>query len=274
MNAPIYEDDLHAWADGQLDATRLTQVEAWLAAHPERRAEVTAWRAQSEQLHRSFDRVLDEPIPARLVPAVNAARRPDARMVAAVAWLTLGAVIGFFVRGEPAQDQRPSVAAASLPRQAAVAHAVFVPEVRHPVEVGVDQQAHLLGWLSKRLGATLKPPKLDEVGYTLVGGRLLPGDSGAVAQFMHENAAHNRLTLYVRPDAQNGGSTAFRHARENTTRPCSPLFGFTWSLLRPSVSPDFPAKSSGWSFLHCFCFYCFRSCSGMDSTSGSVLACR
>ncbi|MCF8178572.1 MAG: anti-sigma factor [Sulfuritalea sp.] len=214
MNAPIYEDDLHTYADGQLDATRLTQVEAWLAAHPERRAEVAAWRAQSAQLHRSFDHVPDEPIPARLVPAANAARGLDARMVPAVAWLMPGAIIGFFVRTESARDQLPSMAAASLPRQAAVAHAVFVPEVRHPVEVGVDQQAHLVGWLSKRLGATLKPPKLDEVGYALVGGRLLPDDTGAVAQFMYENAAHNRLTLYVRPDAQHDGVTAFRHARE------------------------------------------------------------
>ena len=102
----------------------------------------------------------------------------------------------------------------SLPRQAAVAHAVFVPEVRHPVEVGADQEAHLVGWLSKRLGAELKAPTLADAGYRLVGGRLLPGDQGEVAQFMYENAAHNRLTLYVRPDAPNRGDAGFRYARE------------------------------------------------------------
>ncbi len=215
MNSPISEDDLHAYADGQLAPAQLTQVEAWLAAHPERRTQVADWRAQSAHLHRVYDRVLDEPVPARLLPAANASRWLDRHKVAAVAWLMLGTVMGYFLRAEIVRDSQPALAATSLSRQAAVAHAVFVPEVRHPVEVGADQEAHLVGWLSKRLGAALKPPKLDEVGYQLVGGRLLPGDKGEVAQFMYENATHNRLTLYVRPNAPNTGDTAFRHARED-----------------------------------------------------------
>ena len=215
MNAPISEDDLHAYADGQLDPARLTQVEAWLAGHPERRAQIEAWRAQAAGLHRAFDRVLDEPVPARLIPAANAPRWLDARKLAAVAWLLCGAAIGFFLRGAGSPDPGTALAAQSLPRQAAVAHAVFVPEVRHPVEVGADQEAHLVAWLSKRLGAPLKPPQLEETGYRLVGGRLLPGDSGEVAQFMYENAERKRLTLYVRPAAPTGGETGFRYAKEN-----------------------------------------------------------
>ena len=215
MNAPISEDDLHAWADGQLDPARLMQVETWLAAHPERRAQAEEWRAQAARLHRTYDRVLDEAVPARLIPAANAERWLDARKLAAVAWLGLGAVTGFFLRGETARDPGSSEVANSLPRQAAVAHAVFVPEVRHPVEVGADQEAHLVGWLSKRLGAPLQPPHLEQVGYRLVGGRLLPGDSGEVAQFMYENAERKRLTLYLRPAAPKNGDTRFRYAHEN-----------------------------------------------------------
>ena len=214
-HSPISEDDLHAYADGRLDPARLMQVETWLAAHPEQRAAVEEWRAQSAQLHRAYDRVLDQALPARLIPAANARRWLDARKLAAVAWLMLGAVIGFILRGENPRAPDPALAASSLPRQAAVAHAVFVPEVRHPVEVGADQEAHLVGWLSKRLGAPLKPPRLEEAGYRLVGGRLLPGDSGEVAQFMYENEARNRLTLYLRPDAPKQADTAFRYAHEN-----------------------------------------------------------
>ncbi len=219
MNTPISDDDLHAYADGQLDPARLMQVETWLAGHPETRAQVEEWRAQAAGLHRAYDRVLDEPVPARLIPAANAApywpNSLDARKLAAVAWLLFGAAIGFFLRGETSRDAGSAVALNSLPRQAAVAHAVFIPEVRHPVEVGADQEAHLVAWLSKRLGAPLKPPQLEETGYRLVGGRLLPGDSGEVAQFMYENAARNRLTLYVRPAAPKQADTAFRYAREN-----------------------------------------------------------
>jgi anti-sigma factor RsiW len=169
MTTPISEDDLHAYADGQLDAARLTQVESWLAVHPERRAQIEQWRAQSAALHRAYDQVLGEPLPARLLPPANAPRWIDLRKLAAVAWIGLGVVLGFALRDQtlPRADK---AAVASLPRQAAIAHAVFVPEVRHPVEVGAEQEAHLVAWLSKRLGAPLKAPQLDQAGYRLVGG--------------------------------------------------------------------------------------------------------
>ncbi len=74
-----------------------------------------------------------------------------------------------------------------LARVAAVAHAVYSPEVRHPVEVGADQEAYLVRWLPKRLGANLKVPHLAAQGYPLVGGRLLPGERGPAAQFMYQD---------------------------------------------------------------------------------------
>ena len=221
MSSPISEDDLLAWADGNLDADRRAEVDAWLDAHPERRAEMASWRAQSALLHRAFDGVLEDPIPARLMPAANERRWLDLRRVAAVAWLASGLVAGYFLRDVAPEDwirrdaDRSRTAMQSLPRMAAVAHAVYVPEVRHPVEVGADQEAHLVAWLSKRLGADVKPPALDSLGYRLVGGRLLPGESGEVAQFMYENPTRQRLTLYVRPArAEASPQSGFRYARE------------------------------------------------------------
>src|SRR3546814_17645066 len=38
---------------------------------------------------------------------------------------------------------------------------------------------------------------LQEYGYSLLGGRLLPGPSGPAAQFMYEDASGQRLTLYI-----------------------------------------------------------------------------
>ena len=103
---------------------------------------------------------------------------------------------------------------AALPRQAAIAHAVYTPEVKHPVEVGADQQQHLVAWLSKRLGKQLRPPQLAKQGYELVGGRLLPGDSGPVAQFMYTDASGQRLTLYVSSGQKQNRDTGFRFAQE------------------------------------------------------------
>ena len=104
----------------------------------------------------------------------------------------------------------------AMAHRAAVAHAVYSPEVRHPVEVGADQEAHLVAWLSKRLGTQLRAPKLEAVGYSLVGGRLLPGETGPVAHFMYQCNQGTRVTLYVRTDLGGNRETAFRYAREGS----------------------------------------------------------
>jgi anti-sigma factor RsiW len=214
MNAPISEEDLHAYADQRLDAARLRQVEAGLAAHPEAQQRVDIWRSQAAQLHRAYDSVLDLPIPQHLIPAANSPRWIELRRLAAVAWLVIGGLGGYMLHGhivpEPANQRVVDI----LPRMAAVAHAVYTPEIRHPVEVGADQEAHLIAWLSKRLGSPVHAPQLDAAGFNLVGGRLLPGEKGEVAQFMYENAKQQRLTLYVQPNASSTEDTRFRHVHE------------------------------------------------------------
>ena len=74
MNAnTIHEQELHAYADGRLEAARREAVEAWLGDHPEMRQAVAEWRVQNERLHRSFDPVLNDAVSARLA---EAAARP------------------------------------------------------------------------------------------------------------------------------------------------------------------------------------------------------
>jgi anti-sigma factor RsiW len=48
----------------------------------------------------------------------------------------------------------------------------------------------------------------------LVGGRLLPGDRGPVAQFMYQDGKGLRLTLYVRINQDESRETAFRYSQE------------------------------------------------------------
>jgi anti-sigma factor RsiW len=99
--------------------------------------------------------------------------------------------------------------------------------VRHPVEVAAAQQEHLIQWLSKRLGRTLKVPDLSAQGYELVGGRLLPGDAGARAQFMYQAPGGERVTLYL--GALDGSADAT--ARQETAFNFSgtgPVPGFYW----------------------------------------------
>lgn len=216
MTDQVSEHDLQAYADGKLPQERRAAVAAWLAAHPEDAERIESYRQLAEELRSTYDGVLDEPVPERLSRALHPAR---VRRVALVAlWVGFGAALGAIGGWQLHSMQAPAVPAGDgatvLARRAAVAHATYSPEVRHPVEVGADQEAHLVAWLSKRLGTQLRAPKLEGVGYSLVGGRLLPGETGPVAHFMYECKAGTRVTLYVRSDMASNRSTAFRYARE------------------------------------------------------------
>jgi anti-sigma factor RsiW len=59
---------------------------------------------------------------------------------------------------------------------------------------------------------------MEEVGYSLVGGRLLPGENGPVAHFMYQTPKGTRITLYVRTEATGNRETAFRYAEEGRVR--------------------------------------------------------
>lgn len=215
--ARISEADLQAYVDGRLAAPRRAEVAAELAADPELAAQIESYRVHGEALRAAFQPVLEEPIPDRLLVATRPPRRGWA-IAASVICTLLGGVAGWAINEAYRPAEQASRAEAPLAVRAAVAHAVYSPEVRHPVEVGADQEAHLVAWLSKRLGAPVRAPKLESVGYRLMGGRLLPGESGPVAHFMYQCEKGTRVTLYVRTEAPDHGETAFRYADENDVR--------------------------------------------------------
>jgi anti-sigma factor RsiW len=218
VNEAVTEADLQAYADGKLPQERHAAVAAWLAAHPEDAERIDTYRRLADELRLSYDDVLAEPVPERLRRALQRSRTRGFARVAG--WVVLGLALGAFAGWQMhAARTAPSAgvgveSAAAMAKRAAVAHATYSPEVRHPVEVGADQEEHLTKWLSKRLGTQLRPPKLESVGYSLVGGRLLPGENGPVAHFMYQCTRGTRVTLYVRSDMAANRSTAFRYSRE------------------------------------------------------------
>ena len=217
------ETDIHRLIDGDLEPAAAREVQAWVESDPARSALADLYRDQGRLLHARFDGLLSEAVPAHLTRAASMAAAAGANGTAAnQPWFrrfALQAVFAVVCAGAGwlghAWVTRPAGAdtLASLPRRAAVAHAVFAPEVRHPVEVGADQEAHLVQWLSKRLATPVRAPGLTRQGFRLVGGRLLPGDDRPVAQFMYQNEGGRRLTLYVvatGPAKPGTPETAFR----------------------------------------------------------------
>lgn len=198
-----------------------------------------AWQAQRDALRQLHREVLDEPVPPELLAAARSVaergteRARWARWGGMAASVAVAFVAGWLVHAEAwAPRTGARLAQAPVSREfvhaASVAHAVYAPEKRHPVEVAAAEQQHLVQWLSKRLDRPLKVPDLSTEGYTLVGGRLLPGDAGARAQFMFENPAGERVTLYIgaladsAPAGTASRETAFRFASEG------PVPSFYW----------------------------------------------
>ncbi len=226
---PITEAELHAFVDGQLTPERHREIEASLAQRPEEALRVQSYRDQKRELRALFDPVLDEALPQRVLDAA----RPRApwytrRWVAGLAIALISGAAGWGLHGawQAASSPASALAAAGFAQRAAVAHAVYSPEQRRPVEVDAAHEDQLVAWLSKRMGAPMKPPHLQALGYALEGGRLLPGGRGPVAQFMYRDAGGRRLTLYVSneigelssPSASGAHGvnreTEFRFARE------------------------------------------------------------
>lgn len=205
----VSDNDLHRYVDEQLAPERRAEVDAYLAANPSAARRVRAYQQQNEKLRALTNSTLEEPVPPQLVQAIRPLKWRFSRYATAASWIALGAAVGFFARGADSEIA-PGV---SLAHRAAIAHAIYTPEVLHPVEVGAQEEAHLVKWLSKRLNTTVRPPRLRAAGFELVGGRLLPDAKGPAAQFMYQNATGQRLTLYVHNNSDDDGQTAFRYAR-------------------------------------------------------------
>jgi anti-sigma factor RsiW len=217
---PVEEDDLHARIDGQLPRERAEEVEASLAAHPEEEARFSQYARQRQALRAAFLAQAGGPIPNRLRVAHLVAqqrrqrRRQFGQVAAALCLIVLGGIGGWAARdlSGPSSSSSPGAVASVITADAIAAYRTFSVEVRHPVEVDAGQEAHLVQWLSKRLGRQLVVPDLVAAGFRLMGGRLLPAEDGPAAQFMYENGNGERLTLYLRTGV--GGETAFRYHEE------------------------------------------------------------
>jgi anti-sigma factor RsiW len=207
----ITEDELHAYVDGRLSEDRRAAVEQWLAARPNDAARVAAYRHLAEQWRAAYAPVLHEPVPEELVVAARKKRRPRA-LVRVAAAIVLAAAIGALTMWQLSLYFE-SEAASEMVHRAAVAHAVYTPEVRHPVEP--QAEAHLLAWLSERLAMPVRAPNLEAAGLTLIGGRLLPGEKQAAALLMYEGQTGPRLTLYWGPEFKSRHETGLRFARSD-----------------------------------------------------------
>lgn len=215
----VTEAELHAYADGQVTEDERIRIERWLAANPTEGERLAEWIAQNSAIRAMFapyEHAKDSDVQLVRLPRAHATwRRRAASAAAAILLFALGALSG---RYGPALLQQPELqlaASEALPNEARNAFLVYASEVRHPVEVFANEEAHLATWLGKRLSIpNLKVPDLQALGFQLVGGRLLPVDGKPGAMFMYEDQAGERLTVLVGRNSDNR-TTSFRFASSN-----------------------------------------------------------
>ena len=207
------EEKLHAYVDGRLDAAHRAEVEAWLKLNPADAARVEDYRQQNDMLLALYNPVLNEPIPLQMHPQARHRNYVQPlRYAAMMGGMVLSGIFGWSLHGSMESNSQQPVMA--MVNRAALAHVVYTPEVLHPVEVTNEQEEQLTKWLSKRLGSNIRAPHLTAAGFDLMGGRLLPGNQGPVAQFMYQDARGMRLTLYISSKMAGKGDASFRYAKE------------------------------------------------------------
>jgi len=215
-NMPLSDEELHAYADNQLSGERASEVAATLAREPALAARVAEIRRQNALLRDALDPWLTEPLPRELLSAAAGSAGTRRRWVpaalAVAASLVLGIGLGWFGRSETLELAGTPV---TFQRQAALTHALYAADANRPVEVWANEEERLVRWLSKRLNYPLHAPNLNGVGFALVGGRLVAGNEKPGALFMYENADKQRISLFVRKDAEPSRETAFRYAVED-----------------------------------------------------------
>ena len=224
---PITEDELHAFVDQRLDATRHGEVETYLKTHPDVEARIARYRQHRDSLRSALAHVVEEPVPPQLnIRHLTEARRPDRgvpwrSLAASVLMLIAGAAGGWTLRGGGSQTSEAN-GIASLAQEAAYTYNVFGSDPTRPVEFGAADKSQLVSWISSRLGRPITIPDLVASGYRFMGGRLVATPHGPAGLLMFDNDQGGRLAVLVRPMRIDANAQMSKHAFGN-------LRGYAWA---------------------------------------------
>lgn len=207
----IGEDDLQAYVDGLLDVRRRSEVEAYLAVHPDEAERVEAYRAQNIALHALFDRYpAEEPAAAPVdrlrhqLYATVTRQRLLRRMAGAAAAACVAVVVGVagWSSGVPLNGVAPGDRAGPAPEAVAVAPEPIRADDPYahdpPRATSGVVQAGLVGWLSQRVaGGSPEWPDLQPFGLALTGERMASTAGGLAVELLYRGTKGRRVALHI-----------------------------------------------------------------------------
>jgi anti-sigma factor RsiW len=204
----ISDLEIHAYVDGELDASRARDIEGAASADSILAARIAGYRADKALLKRAYSPLAQEKLPSAWIELIqnHVAERPQTwswRMVGAIAAtiLVLLAGVGFYLT----QPQRPVGDVV----QAALA-------VRDDAAIAVTNLAEARrydGTLGRIVDADIKVPDLERMGYRVTG----LGIYGHAAEVQYRDAQNNLFTLYL---TASDGKTRFDQFEQKGMRIC------------------------------------------------------
>ncbi len=212
----ITDAERQAYIDGELEESRILEIEAYLAENPWLYEKIHSYKEINNDLHTLFDPVLNEPVPEHLISLAKKISRPRRfytffRAAAVAGLMLISGFSGWAIRGlQPGLHETKTLAQEHLVKPAAFAHYVYSTDMNYPVEFGADKKDKMEEWISERMHADIHPPSLKNQGFELVGGRLLPSTNRMAAQFMYQSADGQRITMYVRRGVWDNTQTSFQ----------------------------------------------------------------
>ncbi|MEE2809602.1 MAG: anti-sigma factor [Pseudomonadota bacterium] len=213
------EERLSAYLDGEMTPEDRAEFEERLENDPALADRAAGW-GNTDDLLQSLVPMPSETHMQGLMAANSPSEPRWAKRHIAAALLTfvIGGAGGYGAHQMIAPDPQILVVQATM--DATAAHRLFTAEARHAVEVRAEETDHLETWLAKRMGREMTVPQLDDLGFTFVGGRMLPFDDKAAAQYMYETPEGERLTLFMARTDEDV-QTSFRFLKDqdlNTIR--------------------------------------------------------
>jgi len=197
------EYDLHAYVDDQLDQAARSNMELYLASHPEAAQEVEQLRQQAQQLRTALEALVAAPLPPRLDPfrIRRSLRAHTQRHLAMAASLLLTLSLGT-LGGWQLRDM--SMRKTYLPMaDATQAYRLFASgDMAQKVDMKTSAPNELQNWLNQHFIQTAPLPDFSVYGFKPVGGRLMASDKGAAAMVLYQNEQGQAIVYYIRPPGE------------------------------------------------------------------------
>lgn len=181
--APLPEEDLHAFIDGELDEARAAAVAARIAADPALAEKVAAYQADKALLAAHYGPLIAQPVPLSMTAAIQRKRGQPVRInfrrfaLAASVLIALVATLGYrLLLPGSVVDTAVAVHGGQMAGEALTADAAHISEI---------------------LGLTLKLPDLTKAGYTLADVAVVPNGRAKAVKIAYRSASGAPFTLYL-----------------------------------------------------------------------------